>query len=189
MLGFASPAMAEKLSLDQISDYFNGFRTAEAGFTQFNSDGSRSSGRLFMHRPGRARFEYDPPNQALVIAGGGNVAIFDDKSNEPPSQYPLRRTPLNLILKRSVDLSDENMVVAHVEYEGETVVVAQDPEHPEYGSIRLHFSPEPVALTKWVIQDEVGSETQIQLSNMTFDQDISSFKFNIKFETEARIGE
>lgn len=189
LLGFAGPAAAEKLSLDQISDYFNGFRTAEAAFTQFNADGSRSEGRLYMHRPGRARFEYEPPNEALVIAGGGQVAIFDNKSNEPPTQYPLRRTPLNLILKRDVNLKSENMVVNHVEYEGETVVVAQDPEHPEYGSIRLHFSPEPIALTKWVIMDEVGSETTVALEDWQTGHEIGSMKFNIVFETQDRLGQ
>ncbi|NIM20052.1 MAG: outer membrane lipoprotein carrier protein LolA, partial [Candidatus Latescibacteria bacterium] len=82
------------------------------------------------------------------------------------TQYPLRKTPLNLILKRTVDLKDENMVVAHVEHDGETVIVAQDPEHPEYGSIRLHFTEAPVALTKWVIRDEVGGETAVHLESL-----------------------
>ena len=188
LMGLAGPAAAEKLSLDQISTYFNGFKTAEAGFTQFNSDGSRSTGRFYLQRPGRARFEYDPPNDALVMAGGGTVAVFDNKSNQPPSEYPLKRTPLNLILKRSVNLKAENMVVAHQEYQGETVIVAQDPEHPEYGSIRLHFSPEPMALTKWVIVDDVGGETTVALEKFETGVKISSFKFNIPFEIENRLG-
>ncbi len=189
LLGFAGPAAAEKLSLDMISDYFNGFSTAEAGFTQYNTDGSRSNGTLYIHRPGRVRFEYEPPNDALVIAGGGQVAIFDNKSNEPPTQYPLKRTPLNLILKRNVNLKAENMVVAHVEHEGETVIVAQDPEHPDYGSIRLHFSANPVALTKWVIQDEIGNETTVALNQLQTGTEIGSLKFNIVFETQDRLGE
>ena len=66
----ARPAFAaDMLSLDQISTYLNSFTTAQATFRQRNADGSVSTGRLFLKRPGRARFEYDPPNDALVLAG------------------------------------------------------------------------------------------------------------------------
>jgi outer membrane lipoprotein-sorting protein len=89
-----SMAMAEKLSLAGISTYLQGLKTLEAQFTQINSDQSISTGRLYLHRPGRARFEYNPPDQALVIAGGGAVAIFDLKTGQLPDQFPLKRTPL-----------------------------------------------------------------------------------------------
>ena len=50
------PAAADKLSLNQISEYLNGFRTAEGTFTQFNDDGSKVTGTFAIRRPGRARF-------------------------------------------------------------------------------------------------------------------------------------
>ena len=82
---------------------------------QTNADGSRSTGKLYIKRPGRARFEYDPPMKSLVMAGSGQVAIFDEKSNQPPEQYPLRRTPLNLILADNVNLGQAKMVIGHAE--------------------------------------------------------------------------
>ncbi len=117
-----------------LSAYLNGLQTAEADFTQINADGTISTGRLYIKRPGRVRFEYTPPDKTLVMAGGGQVAIFDGGSNNSqPEQYPLARTPLNLILERNVDLGRRSMVVGH-DYDGTaTVVTAQDPEHPEYG--------------------------------------------------------
>ena len=57
----AFPALAEPLSLAEISRYFNSFRTAQADFTQIGADGSLTTGRLMIQRPGRVRFEYDPP--------------------------------------------------------------------------------------------------------------------------------
>ena len=73
----ALPAQAEKLSLDAISSYINGLKTAEAEFRQINADGSTSSGRVLIERPGRMRFEYAPPDLTLVLASAGQVAIFD----------------------------------------------------------------------------------------------------------------
>lgn len=184
----ALPAMAEPLSLKQISAYFNGFKTAKGGFTQINGDGSMSTGTLFLHRPGRMRFEYDPPNDALVMAGGQQVAIFDPKSNQPPEQYPLRRTPLSIILKRNVDLSRANMVVNHFSDDTTTTVVAQDPENPEYGSISLVFTDNPVQLRKWVIDNNAGDQTTVVLGDLEFGLKLSSFLFSIQFETEDRLG-
>jgi outer membrane lipoprotein-sorting protein len=138
------PAAAEKIPLGTISDYLNGLSTVEADFTQVNSDGSISTGKIFIRRPGRVRFEYAPPDRSLVIAGGQQVAIFDAKSNQPPEQYPLKRTPLNLILAENVDLSRAKMVVGHTQDGTSTRVRAQDPENPEYGSIELVFTADPL---------------------------------------------
>lgn len=157
---------AEKLSLNEISGYFNAMTTAKTSFTQINDDGSLSTGKLYIHRPGRMRFEYDPPDQGTVVAGAGSLVIFDPKSNQPPETYPLRRTPLSVILARRVDLSRADMVVGHG-FDGTTTVVqTQDPEHPDYGSIELMFTSDPVALRKWVVHDTAGGRTTVILGAM-----------------------
>ena len=84
LLALALPAQAEKISLNAISGYLNKLTTAEAEFTQVNADGSIGTGKLFIKRPGRVRFEYAKPDRSLVMASAGNVAIFDNKSNQPP---------------------------------------------------------------------------------------------------------
>lgn len=180
------PAAAEKISLGAISDYLNGLTTVEADFTQINSDGSISTGKIFIKRPGRVRFEYAPPDRSLVIAGGQQVAIFDAKSNQPPEQYPLKRTPLNLILAENIDLSRASMVVGHVEDGTSTRVRAQDPEHPEYGWIELVFTADPVELRQWVITDDLGAQTTVVLGQMAKGGDLGARLFDISAETAAR---
>lgn len=182
----AFPAAAQKLSLEELSAYLNGIRTAETGFTQLNADGSRSSGQIFIQRPNRMRFEYAPPDEALVLASSGQVAIFDDKSNQPPEQYPMRRTPLKLILDRNIDLTRERMVIAHEEVGGETIVTAQDPAEPQLGSIRLYFSADPIALRQWVITDEVGSQTTVVLDGLATGGEYPTSLFSIRAEMERR---
>lgn len=173
------PALAQPLSLAALSRYLNSFQTAEATFTQINPDESMATGRLYIHRPGRVRFEYDPPERNLVLAAAGSVNIFDARSNQGPTVYPLRRTPLNLILAANVDLTRERMVVRHYTEGPTTVVVAQDPAHPEYGSIRLVFSADPIELRQWIVTDDMGRETTVILGDMRTGVQVPPRLFNV----------
>ncbi len=184
-LVLAGPAAAEKLSLNAISNYFNAFQTASGEFTQINADGTISTGNLFIKRPGRIRFEYNPPDRSLVMAGGGTVAIFDGKSNSNAEQFPLRQTPLNLILEKTVNLGRRNMVVGHKSDGTKTTVVAQDPEHPDYGTIQLVFTANPTELRQWVITDGGGDQTTVILGELRKGVDLRPSLFNIQHE-EAR---
>lgn len=182
----ALPATAEKISLQELSRYMNALTTAEADFTQINADGSISTGRIFIQRPGRVRFEYAAPDRTLVLAGGGQVAIFDAKSNQPPEQYPLSRTPLSIILAANVDLGRAKMVVGHTVDGNTTRVRAQDPEHPEYGSIELVFTAGPTELRQWVIRDDAGGETTVILGEMKKGGALKASLFNITVATDQR---
>ena len=184
---FALPSMAEPVSLEKLSEYINGITSAKTTFTQFNGDGSRSRGTLYIKRPGRMKIEYAPPNEALVLASAGVVAIFDAKSNAEPQEFPLKRTPLNLLLGSRVDLSDESMVAGHFENEnGLTVVTAKDPQNPETGSLALYFSPEPLALTQWVLTDESGQKTGVALGRLDREDEQPNWFFSVRREMENR---
>ena len=158
---------ADKLPLSQISNYLNNMKTVQTTFTQVNDDGSLSTGKLWLQRPGKMRFEYNPPDRTLVVADGVHVGIADAKSNQKAEAYPLRRTPLSIILARDVDLGRARMVVGHTGDDKSTTVVAQDPDHPEYGSIELVFTGSPVELRQWVINDNAGAKTTVVLGELT----------------------
>lgn len=183
----AHPARAEAISLSDLSAYLNGLDSAEGSFTQINADGSVSNGDIFLHRPGRMRFEYDG-DDLLVIAGGQQVAIFDGRSNTLPEQYPLAQTPLNLILARDVDLAASGMVIGHDSDGTATRVLAQDPERPEIGTIELVFTDDPVELRQWVITDATGAQTTVVLGELAQGAQLSSRLFNIAAEIQRRGG-
>lgn len=178
-LTLATPAMAQKLSLAEISRYLNGFQTATGAFTQINDDGTISTGQIFIKRPGRVRFEYDPPEKVMVVADGTHVGVIDGKSNTRPEAYPLHRTPLKIILARNVDFTRERMVTGHVSDGSSTTVRAQDPDNPEYGHIELVFTPDPVELRQWVIQDSTGSRTTVVLGGLETGMRLRSDDFEI----------
>jgi outer membrane lipoprotein-sorting protein len=186
-LALAAPVAAQTgIPLAELSRHLNDIETAQGEFTQINADGTISTGTISIHRPGRVRFDYNPPDDSLVIAGGGQVAIFDGRANSGPEQFPLSRTPLNLILARRVDLSRSGMVVAQRADGKTTTVVAQDPERPELGTIELVFTDDPVELRQWVITDEGGQRTTVILGRLETGVRLSASLFSIVQEADAR---
>ena len=181
----ALPAAAQ-IPVGEISRYLNSFATAKSEFTQVNGDGTISTGDLSISRPNRARFDYDAPNKGLVIAGGGQVAIFDTVSNTPPEQYPLSQTPLSLILAQNVDLGRSGMLVRHSGDATQTAVTLQDPAHPEYGNIQLVFTPNPTKLRQWVITDDAGTQTTVILGDMQTGGGLGTSLFSIPQEMRRR---
>jgi outer membrane lipoprotein-sorting protein len=175
-------AVAQALSLQEISAYLNGLTTAQGGFTQVNADGTIGTGTIYLKRPGRVRFEYAAPDRSLFIAGGGQVAVFDPGSNQGPERFPLSETPLSIILAENVDLTRSGMVTEHVSDGTSTIVRAQDPAHPDYGSIQLVFTADPVELRQWIVTDQTGSETTVILNDLRTGVQIGDRPFNILAE-------
>ncbi len=186
LLVMVLPASAAKLSLNEISAYLNSMKTAEAEFTQINGDGTISTGRIFINRPGRIRFDYNPPDKNLVIAGAGEVAVFDAKSNTTAERFPLASTPLGIILKPTVNLGQARMVVAHTSDGPSTTVTAQDPDHPEYGNIQLVFTANPVELRQWVVTDASGQQTTVVLGELATGTSMSPRMFDIEAHLRGR---
>jgi outer membrane lipoprotein-sorting protein len=182
-------AQASGLSLDHLTQYANRITTMIADFTQDNPDGSQSTGRLYLQRPGRARLEYAPPNRALIIAGGGQLAIWDGRRNQKrPEQYPLHATPLDVILARQVNLRGDPAVVDFADFGDHAIVRAADPKRPHLGYADLVFTPNPLKISQIITVDGGGNETRIMLRNHQYGASIAASKFNISHETDRRGG-
>ena len=179
---------ADKISINSLSSYLDGLRSVQAKFTQINADGSLSTGHLYIKRPGRVRFEYDPPNKALILAAGGQLAIFDPNGNDIPESYPLSKTPLSLILADNINLSRERMVRGH-EFDGtSTILTVQDPEYPESGLMALVFTGPDPQLRQWVIEDQNGEQTVVVLNDVATGISLKDNLFNVMINQEKRRG-
>jgi outer membrane lipoprotein-sorting protein len=183
---FGTPLRAEKISLFSLSSYLDSIKKVSGTFTQFNSDKTISTGRIFLFRPGRMRMEYKTPDNSLVIVGGSQIAVFDSKSNTDPRVFPLRKTPLNILLKKKINLKTSDIVIRHEEVENSTIVLLQDPKLSSYGSLKLVFVDHPVTLRQWVITNEMGDQTVLKFKDFINQPNMSSNKFNISLEIDNR---
>ncbi len=163
----ADPAMAQlnRADLTRVTNALNGITTMKGTFVQVGPDGDLSEGTFYMRRPGRVRFEYNPPNPTLIVADGFWVAVYDtiDGSFD---RFPLSETPLDLLLRDRVDLRKEKAIKSIESGSGQMRIKAVDPEAPEQGSITMVFTDNPLELTQWIVVDGDGLATTVALSEV-----------------------
>jgi outer membrane lipoprotein-sorting protein len=173
----AAPALAAEaptapLSSDDQSlvlraaDYLQGLNAVQGRFTQTDARGQVSTGTFSMLRPGKARFEYDPPAQLLVVSDGYNVNIYDRKLKSF-DQYPLGQTPLALLLAKTVRLDRGAAITAVDKTPDGFTLSARDARKRAAGHIDLTFSHNPMALKGWTVVDAQGQRTEVKLGPLT----------------------
>ncbi|MEM1298950.1 MAG: outer membrane lipoprotein carrier protein LolA [Pseudomonadota bacterium] len=157
-------AQVNQGDLLRISNYLNGIGSLQGGFVQVGPDGDLSEGNFYMRRPGRIRFEYEPPNPTLIVSDGFWVGVYDtiDTSLD---RFPLSETPLDLLLRDRVNLRSEGAVRSIERSEGQLRVTAIDPEAPDQGSITMIFTDNPLELNQWIVVDGQGLATTVALAN------------------------
>lgn len=144
----------------------NSFTRLQGRFTQSSPGGGRSSGTVYIQRPGRMRFQYDPPASLLIVSDGSVVAMRDTELRST-ERTPLRSTPLNLILGQNIDL-ERNARVLRVSRAGPWLMItARDRGGQTDGQIILQFYGENADLRSWDVIDATGARTRIALSGVT----------------------
>ena len=177
----ASSTQAKKASLAEISRYLDQHKVLTAKFAQISYDGSRADGKIFLKRPGRLRFEYQDPNNLVVLVAEKRITIFDYKSNSQPTSYPVSNSPLSLLLDDEIDFTKDSMVLDH-SYDGSlTRVTLNNPEHQEFGQITLMFEQDPLRLSQWQVTNQVGEQILVMLNDLEYDVVMYDTLFNITF--------
>jgi outer membrane lipoprotein-sorting protein len=157
-------APADTALVQRATGYLQHLTTAKGRFTQTNPRGQTVTGTFVLQRPGKARFDYDPPSGVTIASDGHRVAVLDRRLKTIQAS-PLGLTPLSLFLAKDIRL-DRGVTVANVtRTPGGFIVVARDARKKTQGQIALDFSESPIALTGWTITDAGGGATRVKLTD------------------------
>src|SRR5262249_4867346 len=89
---FATFDANQKAQATKVSNYLSSLQQLSGSFVQVGPDGSKTKGDFYIQKPGKVRFEYDPPTPIAIIADGSSLAVRDRKP-ATPDIYPLSQTP------------------------------------------------------------------------------------------------
>ena len=152
----------DQADLTRIEAYLDSMRSLKARFLQVAPNGSISQGTAWLERPGRMRFQYDPPSPLLLVAGHGLV-VFNDKSLNQTSNIPIGRTPLGILLADHVHLSGDVTVTGMQHLPGQIQVSLVRTASPGDGTLTLVFADNPLTLKQWTVLDAQRQETRVTL--------------------------
>ncbi len=157
----------QRALVNRVSNYLTSVQTLTGNFVQIGPDGRRSTGHLFLVKPGKVRFEYDPPATIDIVADGSQVAVRDHGPLNSNDVYPLSQTPLRFLLADRIDLLQDTNVVG-VTVDDVFVSVIIEEKQPFVGTNRLTmmFDAKDFKLKQWTITDVQGFDTTIAVSNL-----------------------
>lgn len=178
------PAVAQASGdLAAVQRHLQSVQTMTADFTQQDRAGKVLTGTLTMKKPGKIRFQYEKGVPLLIVADGGSL-WFLDYSVGQKQRWPIKNSPLGVLLDPTRDISRYAKIVPSADSRLVSVE-ANDPKHPEYGKITLVFArdasaPGGLMMQGWVALDSQNNRTTIRLSNQRFGVpvDDKAFRFN-----------
>lgn len=152
----------DRADLARVEQYLNGVRSLHARFLQVAPDGRTSGGEAWLQRPGRMRFQYDPPAPFLLVAGNG-LLVFHDSQLKQTSNIPIGSTPLGILLRDRSALSGDVTVTGIQRQPGQLQVSLVRTATPADGSLTLIFSDPPLQLRQWAVLDAQRQVTRVTL--------------------------
>jgi outer membrane lipoprotein-sorting protein len=153
----------QKQALQRVNEYLNRLRVMSGSFTQVNPDGTRSTGKFWISKPGKMRFQYAPPSPVELVADGRSLAVRDRKLNTQDLYY-ISQTPLRFLLSDKIDLTADARVIGVV-VQPDWIVVTLEEKSTFAGTarIQLRFSADDASLKQWTVTDAQGYETTVAL--------------------------
>jgi outer membrane lipoprotein-sorting protein len=169
----------QRALVNRVSTYLTSVQVLTGNFVQIGPDGRRTTGHLFIQKPGKVRFEYDPPSPIDIIADGTQVVVRD-RQLATQDLYPLSQTPLRFLLADRIDLlQDTNVVGVTADDTFVSVLIEEKQAFVGTNRLMMMFDSKDFKLKQWTVTDVQGFDTTIAVSNLDTSKrpDPNLFKF------------
>ena len=173
---------AQHQLIDRINAYFTNMQTLVGDFVQIGPDGRRSEGQFYIQKPGKVRFEYNPPTPIDVIADGQTVVVRN-RLLATQDPFPLSQTPLRLLLSDRLDLSKDTHIVSVISSETSIIVMIEERQLLiGTNRMKLVFGAKDFQLRQWSVTDPQGYETTVSIFNLDSTKKLDPNLFKISYD-------
>jgi outer membrane lipoprotein-sorting protein len=172
-------------TIARIQDYLSGLTSITSEFTQVAPDGNLTSGRFFLERPGKMRWQYNPPTPILMVANGSEM-IYYDYELEQISHIPLDSTLIGFLAQAKIRFDNSVGIISFEEKTGSIRIGVSQKERPSDGQLVLEFSDKPMLIRNMVVTDASGQVTTVSLNNANFGAKIDAKLFDFRDPRKPR---
>lgn len=182
---FATFDANQKAQAAKVSSYLSSLQTLVGNFVQVGPDGTKTKGGFYIQKPGKVRFEYDPPTPIDIIADGSSLAVRD-RNLATQDIYPLSQTPLRFLLSDRIDLLKDTNVVS-VASDDMFISITIEEKQALIGTSRLMLmiGTKDGQLKQWTVTDPQGYDTTVAVYNLDTSKKVDPSMFKIDFTSYA----
>jgi outer membrane lipoprotein-sorting protein len=161
-------ARSDEVVLGDVEAYLNGLTTIEADFVQVSPDGSLANGRFFLQRPGKMRWQYEPPVPVLMVSAGTFLTYYDYELDQI-TNIPIESSLAGFLARPTISLqSKEITILERTRKDGVVRIRLTQAAKPEDGELTLELTDKPMQLRNLIIKDAQGQTTNVSLNNARY---------------------
>ncbi len=162
------PVETQAETIARVEKYLTSIPSIVSDFTQTSADGSEGSGKFFMKRPGKMRWQYNEPTPILLVSNGATVTYYDP-SLQQVTYVPVDDTLATFLADRAITFESESTHLTKFEEEDGVIrATLVQKEKPDEGSLTLELTEKPMQLKQMTVTDATGQTTVVQLENAQF---------------------
>jgi outer membrane lipoprotein-sorting protein len=176
----------QRALVDRVSAYLSTVHVMSGDFVQVGADSRQARGQFYLQKPGKVRFDYDPPSPIDIIADGSSVVVRDRKL-ATQQLFPLSQTPLRYLLQDRIDLlRDTNVTAVYADEKFVSIVVEEKQALIGTSRLMMMFNAKDFTLKQWVVTDPQGYDTTVALSNLDLKSRPDPSLFKIDYTDYSR---
>jgi outer membrane lipoprotein-sorting protein len=181
----ASEVAKHAQTIKRVEDYLSGLTTITSEFMQVSPDGSYATGKFYMERPNKMRWQYNPPVPVLMVSSGSEL-IYYDSELEQITHIPLRSTLIGFLAQDKIHFDKKVGIISFLEKNNTIRIGISQRAKPGDGQLVLEFSDKPLIIRSMVVTDASGQVTTVSLNNASFGGKIDKTLFEFKDTRKKR---
>lgn len=159
---------ARREAVAKVEAYLSTLSSIVANFSQISADGSMGAGKFFLKRPGKMRWQYNPPTPLLLVSDGKSMTYYDPGLDQV-TYIGVDDTLAGFLAQKVIKLdSASTRLTALAAGEGMISATIVQAKKPDEGSLTLEFSAQPLKIRNLIAVDATGNETRVTLENAQF---------------------
>ena len=158
----ATPSYADDAqAISQVEKYLSSLKTLVASFRQVEADGRTATGKFFLKRPGKMRWQYDPPAPILLVSDGTTITYYDADIDQV-NYIPVDESLASFLAEPTIMLNGKTTKLTRfTQDDGIITATIARRDEPEQGTLTLVFKDNPITIHQMIVKDGTGKENTV----------------------------
>ncbi len=156
-------------TIARVEQYLQKLTSLQANFMQSAPNGDISSGKFFLKRPGKMRWQYDAPTPILMVSDGSVMTYYDSELDQV-TDLPIDDSLAGFLAQKDIKFNSKAIQIEEASQQNSIIRIRiTQTDKKADGELTMEFSDSPLQLRNLILKDAQAQTTNISLSDAKFD--------------------